>query len=71
VDADDRSAHYVYLAAGEVGVWVVNVSDPAHPHLAGLVNTPGRAQSLAAVDDLAYVADGDGGFLVLRVVVNR
>jgi len=67
-DDGDRSGRYVYLAAGVAGVWVVNVSDAASPRLAGLANTPGRAQGVAFADDLVYVADGEGGFLVLRVV---
>jgi len=64
----DSSDRYVYLAAGDVGVWVADASDPAQPHLIGLANTPGRARSIAVVGDLAYVGDGNGGLLILQAV---
>ncbi len=64
----DSSGRYVYLAAGDVGVWVADASDPAQPHLVGLANTPGRARGIAVVGDLAYVGDDHGGLLILRVV---
>ena len=67
-DDADGSGRYVFLAAGDEGVWVADASDPAQPHLIGLANTPGRARGLAVVGDLAYVGDGDGGLLVLHVV---
>jgi hypothetical protein len=68
-DDGNRSSRYVYLAAGVAGVWVANVSDVASARLAGLANTPARAQDIAVADDLVYVADGEGGLLVLRVAV--
>jgi hypothetical protein len=37
--------------------------------LAGRLNTPGHAQSIVVADQLVYVADGEGGVLVLRAVV--
>ena len=64
----DSSSRYVYLAAGDVGVWVADASDPAQPHLVGLANTPGRARSMAVVGDLGYVGDDNGGLLILHVV---
>jgi hypothetical protein len=67
-DDGNHSNRYIYLAAGEVGVWVADVSDPAQPRLVGLSNTPGHASGIAVVDDLVYVADDDGGFLVLHIV---
>jgi hypothetical protein len=64
----DSSGRYVFLAAGDEGVWVADTSDPAQPHLIGLANTPGRARSIAVVGDLAYVGDDHGGLLILHVV---
>jgi hypothetical protein len=64
----NSSGRYVYLAAGDVGVWVADASDPAQPHLVGLANTPGRARSIAVMGDLAYVGDEHGGLLILHVV---
>jgi hypothetical protein len=58
---------YVYLAAGDMGMWVIDVSDPAQARIAGSFNTPGRAYGVAVAGDLAYVADGQGGLLTLRV----
>jgi hypothetical protein len=68
VDDDVHGDRLAYLAAGDAGVWVVDVSDPAQPQLAGLANTPGNARTIAVVGNLVYVGDGKGGFLVLRVV---
>jgi hypothetical protein len=55
------------LAAGEMGVWMVDLSQPAEPRMIRVADTPGRARGVVVVDDVAYVADGDGGLLILRV----
>jgi hypothetical protein len=70
-DDGERSDRYVYLAAGKMGVSVVDVSDPTHPYVASSLKTPGYAQDIAATDGLVYVADDQGGLLTLRVVVTE
>jgi len=43
-----------------------DVSDPEAPFEAGFYDTPGYAHGVAAAGGYAYVADGDGGLLILR-----
>jgi|CXWL01.1.fsa_nt_gi hypothetical protein len=51
---------YAYIASGATGLYVVDVSDPTAPSIAGFVDTPGNANDLAVLGDFAYVADGGG-----------
>jgi len=44
----------------------VDVSDPAHPTEVGAYDTPGWANGVAVSGTHAYVADGDGGLVILR-----
>ena len=53
-----------YVAAGEQGLFVVDVSEPAHPAEVG--HLPGRAWDVAISDSTAYVAGGDGQLNILR-----
>ena len=64
----DGSSRYGYLTAGDEGVWVVDLSDPAQPELVGRADTPGRTRGIAVVDDLAYVGDDHGGLPILHIV---
>ena len=61
----DVSGGYAYIT-DYVGLIIVNVSNPENPVVVGLYLTPGEAYRVAAVDDLAYVADGDGGVSILK-----
>jgi len=61
------SGTYAYIADGDNGLSIVNVSDPAHPALAGSCDTPGTAQDVAVSGSFAYMADGDGGLRVINV----
>jgi hypothetical protein len=65
---------YAYVAAGDGGLRVIDISDPASPREVGYYDTPGWAQEVAlgappspgsgGVD--VYLADADGGLLILR-----
>ena len=56
-----------YVTNGYDGsLYVINVTDPAHPVQVGFYQMSGNAQGLAIADGLAYVADGDGGLMILR-----
>ncbi len=57
--------HYVYIACGEAGVQVVDVSDPAAPVLVGAADTPGAACDVAVHGDTLSVADAAGGLQVV------
>jgi hypothetical protein len=54
---------YAYVADGESGMHVFDVSDPTNPTLAGGYDTPGWCRSLAVAGNYVYVADGTGGKL--------
>jgi len=61
------SGHYAYVADGEAGLQVIDVSDPANPRRVGGYDTPGRAVDVAVSGDYAYVADGNWGLQILRI----
>lgn len=61
------SGHYIYAACGSSGVKIIDLADPAHPVLVGVVDTPGSASRVAVSGSLAYVADGTGGVQVLDI----
>ncbi len=58
----------VAFVADSASVVALDVSTPATPVLLGSRGTLGTARGIAAVDSIAFVADGDSG---LQVVVNR
>ena len=61
--ADD----YAYVACGEAGLSVVDVSDPEEPWEVGICNTPGYALGVAVAGEYAYVADGSEGLRVVDI----
>ncbi|MDD3275506.1 MAG: S8 family serine peptidase [Kiritimatiellales bacterium] len=58
---------YAYVAAGESGLVILNVSDPKNPVVAGLCDTAGAATDVAVNNGYAYVADGDKGLAIINV----
>ncbi len=69
-DGDTKSVtvynNYVFLADGDKGLKIVNVSDPASPRLVGSYDTPGDAtkvwiRGVSANTTYAYIADGGKG----------
>ena len=59
--------HYAYVAAGSSGLFVLDISDPAAPVLAGSYDTPGQALGVTVAGNYAYVANGSDGLLVLDI----
>jgi hypothetical protein len=55
-----------YVAAGSSGVHLFDTSVPTRTVQRSSYDTPGLARELYAADDLIYVADADGGLLILR-----
>jgi Tol biopolymer transport system component len=55
-----------YLAAGESGIWIVDVTNPTDPAQWGYYDTPGAALELQVRGNLIYVADGAGGLQILN-----
>ncbi len=56
-----------YIAAGETGLVILDVSSPGYPQYLGLYNTSGYAYDLKVRDGYAYVADGANGLVVVDV----
>jgi len=57
----------LYLALGEGGVGVYDITDPLHPELIGNYSSGGYIQSVVTVGDTAYVADWYKGLILLSV----
>jgi hypothetical protein len=56
---------HAYVANLDLGLQVVDISNPASPIIVGSGNTPGAAVAVAVVGGLAYVADHFGGLQIL------
>ncbi|MFB3909770.1 MAG: FlgD immunoglobulin-like domain containing protein [Candidatus Eisenbacteria bacterium] len=61
------SGRFAYLANGEDGLEIVDLSDPRFPATVAIANTPGVAWSVAYSANYAYVADGETGLQVIDV----
>ena len=62
------SGTLAYVADGDGGLRVIDVSNSAAPHEVGYYDTPGWAEGVAVSGTLVYVADGGGGLAILRYV---
>ncbi|MCG2721624.1 MAG: S8 family serine peptidase, partial [Thermodesulfovibrionales bacterium] len=63
----DVSGNYAYLAAGDLGLQVVDVTNPAKPLSVGSYATPGYAYDVFVSGNYAYVADSSAGIQVIEV----
>ena len=61
------SANAVYVADGESGLKIIDVTNPASPQLRGSLDTPGWAQNVALSGSTAYIADRTGGLRIVDV----
>ena len=61
------SGNYVYVADGQAGLQVFDITSPTSPTLVGSHDTPGTAFSLAIAGTYAYVADSYGGFHIFDI----
>lgn len=61
------SGGYAYIAAGYVGLKIVNVSNPSNPVDVAAVNTAGFSSDVVVNSTYAYVADSYNGMLILDV----
>ena len=58
---------FAFVAAGEAGLRILDVSDPTRPTEAGSWDSPGYAESSDLGGDTLYLADGPTGIQILNV----
>lgn len=58
---------YAYIAAGEVGLRILNISNPEQPFEVAQFDTAGYALEVAVVEDYAYIADELYGLRIIDV----
>ncbi len=58
---------YAFLALGQRGLDIVDVTDPTHPRLLHRYNTPGNLRDVAVQWPYLILADGESGVRVLDV----
>lgn len=63
----DVNGNFAFVAAGSTGLQVVNVTDRAHPVLAGSLALPGNANDIKLLGSFAYVAAGSAGLHIVDV----
>ncbi|MFI0608848.1 MAG: LVIVD repeat-containing protein [Anaerolineae bacterium] len=61
------SGDLAVVAAGNAGLWLLDLADPRRPRAVGSLATPGVARGVAVDGDLAYLAAGDAGLLVVDI----
>ena len=61
------SAKHDWWPTDDLGLIIIDISDPFHPVDAATVDTPGDARDVTVSGNLAYVSDGDNGVLVFDI----
>ncbi len=61
-----------YIADGDKGLVIIDISNPANPTKLGSYNTKGYAESIALSKDetKAYIADGLNGLVIVEIKDN-
>jgi large repetitive protein len=63
----DVSGSYAYVASGNAGLQVVDVSDPSHPAIVSSLDTDGIAIDVRVFGAFAYLADGPAGLKIIDI----
>lgn len=58
---------FAYLADGDSGLYIIDISNPATPTSAGNYDTPGIAQDVTVAGNYAYVADMNSGMRIIDI----
>ena len=61
------SGNHAYVADGEGGLQIIDISDSSSPFIVGSVDTPGLAWDVFIFGNYAFVADGEGGLQIIEV----
>jgi hypothetical protein len=56
-----------YVADGESGLQIIDISDPKKPNIIGTSDTPGDAMAVAVSGDKAFVVDYDKGLQIIDI----
>ena len=59
--------NYAYVADGDSGLQVLDITTPGTPEIVGSIDTPGSAIGVAVHGDYAYVADDESGLQVVDI----
>jgi len=59
--------NYAYVADGESGLQIIDISDRHNPKIIGSCDTPSFAHDVAIEGNYAYVADGEGGLQIIDI----
>ena len=63
----DVTSNRLYVAKGDLGVDIWDISDYEDPKKCGSYDTPGYACGLSTRGDYVYIADGDAGVQVINI----
>ncbi len=58
---------YLFIACGELGLSIVDITKVTEPNVVGVCDTRGYASAVYVQDTLAYVADGMEGIKIINV----
>jgi len=58
---------YAYMAAGESGLHILDISNPTNPTIAGSFDTPDFCRDIFVSGQYAYVADIESGLQVINI----
>lgn len=61
------SGNYAYLAIGQQGIKIVEISDPENPKQAGYITSVNDPQALFVEDNFLYVAGGKAGIFLYDI----
>ena len=61
------SGNYAYVADGDSGLQIINISNPESPTFVSSYNTPGHATDVYISGNYAYVADGYSGLQIINI----
>lgn len=63
-----RDGRFLYAAAGEAGVRVIDLFSSPGPEVAASIDTPGFAGDVAVAGSLLFVADGSSGLRIVSIL---
>ena len=56
-----------YVADGQDGLRIIDISNPEEPEEVGALDTDGTAFSVQVAGDLTYIADGQNGLVIVNI----